>query len=45
MRLRPSYRKGLAEWEDPGAIVMFGDYTAKRQAEGTDIRSFAGLAD
>lgn len=43
MEQRASYRKGLAEWENPAAIAMFREYSAKRRAEGTGISAFAGL--
>lgn len=37
---RPSYQQALVEWQPDPAIKSFEAYTEKRQAEGTDVRSF-----
>lgn len=37
---RPSYQQALVEWQPKLAIESFIAYTEKRQADGTDVRSF-----
>lgn len=37
---RPSYREALLDWQPNPAIESFEAYTKKRQADGTDVRSF-----
>ena len=42
---RPSYHKGLLDWQGEGIPGLFGGYTQKRRAEGTDVRAYGGLSD
>lgn len=37
---RPSYQKGLLDWQKTDVAQAFTSYTQQRQVEGTDIRSF-----
>lgn len=37
---RPSYQQALVEWQPKPSIESFIAYTEKRQADGTDVRSF-----
>jgi glutathione S-transferase len=37
---RPSYQQALVKWQPQPAIEGFTAYTGKRQADGTDVRSF-----
>ncbi len=41
---RPSYQKGLVDWQPEKVPGLFADYTAKRRTEGTDVRSFPHFA-
>lgn len=41
---RPSYVTALQEWENHDAIGTFRQYTERRRAAGTDIRTFGGLS-
>ena len=37
---RPSYRRALLDWQPEHVAESFEEYTSRRQAEGTDVRSF-----
>ncbi len=37
---RPSYRLALLDWQPAQVAETFGEYTKRRQAKGTDVRSF-----
>ena len=37
---RPSYRQALMDWQPAHVAASFEEYTRRRQAEGTDVRSF-----
>jgi len=41
---RPSYREALLDWQPEFIPGAFADYTAKRKAEGTDVRAFGNLS-
>jgi glutathione S-transferase len=40
MRLRPSYKEALLNWQDEPVANDFDEFTKKRHAEGTDVRSY-----
>ena len=42
---RASYREALLNWQPETVKIAFADYTRRRQAEGTDVRAFGGLAE
>lgn len=41
---RPSYSDALLDWQGEHIAGAFADYTNKRRAEGTDVRSFPHFA-
>ncbi|MEM7445528.1 MAG: glutathione S-transferase family protein [Pseudomonadota bacterium] len=41
---RPSYKEALLNWQPEAVKRAFADYTRRRRAEGTDVRTFGGLA-
>ena len=42
---RPSYKEALLAWQNESEAGAFAAYTAKRRAEGTDVRSFPYFTD
>lgn len=45
VKARPSYEKGLMEWQPEMIPGAFAAYTEKRRAAGTDVRAYGGLSD
>ena len=43
IKTRPSYQKGLLNWQDGTAATKFVEYTQMRRQAGTDIRNFGDL--